>query len=127
MVDLRAAKVANIQPAGASFLWTGPEHGDVLIVGWGGTYGAIKQATIELRKGGAAVSACQIRYLNPLPSRLGELFARFKTVLVAELNLGQLALLLRARFGVRTSQLNKVTGQPFTIHEITEAARPHIK
>jgi 2-oxoglutarate/2-oxoacid ferredoxin oxidoreductase subunit alpha len=127
MVNLRAAKVAGIQPAGASFLWTGPERGDVLIVGWGGTYGAIKQATVDLRKHGAAVSSCQIRYLNPLLPRLGELFERFKTILVAELNLGQLAMLLRARFGVRTVQFNKVAGQPFTVHEITEAAQPYLK
>jgi 2-oxoglutarate/2-oxoacid ferredoxin oxidoreductase subunit alpha len=127
MVNLRAAKVAGIQPAGANFLWTGPEHGDLLILGWGGTYGAIKQATLELRKQGAAVSSCQIRYLNPLPQRLGELFGRFKTILVPELNLGQLAMLIRARFGVRTVQLNKVAGQPFTVHEITQAAQAHLQ
>jgi 2-oxoglutarate/2-oxoacid ferredoxin oxidoreductase subunit alpha len=127
MVELRAAKIANLHPAGANFLWTGPEHGDLLILGWGGTYGAIKQATLEMRKQGAAVSCCQVRYLNPLPPRLGELMAQFKTILVAELNQGQLAMLIRARFGVRTVQLNKVAGQPFMAREITEAARPHLQ
>jgi 2-oxoglutarate ferredoxin oxidoreductase subunit alpha len=127
MVNLRAAKVAGIRPAGASYLWTGPENGDLLIVGWGGTHGAIRQATLELRKEGNAVAACQVRYVNPLPERLGELFARFKTIMVAELNLGQLAMLIRARFAVQTVQLNKVTGQPLTVHEISEAARPYLK
>ena len=126
MINLRAAKVAGIRPAGAAFYWTGPEHGDVLIVGWGGTHGAIKAATLDLRKHGAAVSACQVRYLNPFPERLGELLARFKTVLVPELNLGQLALLLRAKYRIETVSLSKVRGQPFTVSEIITAAKAHL-
>jgi 2-oxoglutarate ferredoxin oxidoreductase subunit alpha len=127
MVDLRAAKIAGITPAGAPFLWTGLEHGDLLLLGWGGTYGAIKQAALELRKAGKAVSACQVRYLNPLPRRLGELLARFKTILIPELNLGQLAMLIRAQYGVKTVQLSKVRGQPFTVGEILAAAKPHLQ
>jgi len=126
MVGLRAAKVAGIRPAGEAFLWTGREEGDVLMVGWGGTHGPIKAAAIELQQQGAAVSACQVRYLNPLPERLGELLGRFKTVLVPELNLGQLALLLRARYGIKTVSLSKVRGQPFTVSEIVDAARAHL-
>jgi 2-oxoglutarate ferredoxin oxidoreductase subunit alpha len=126
MVGLRAAKVAGIRPAGAAFHWTGRERGDVLIVGWGGTHGAIKAATLDLQKQGAAVSACQVRYLNPFPQRLGELLGRFKTVLVPELNLGQLASLLRARYGIATVSLTKVRGQPFTIGEIIAAAKAHL-
>ena len=67
---------------GPAYLWTGPEKGDVLVVGWGGTYGAIKAATLELRKQGVSVSACHLRYLNPLPAKLGELLKEFKHVLV---------------------------------------------
>jgi 2-oxoglutarate ferredoxin oxidoreductase subunit alpha len=126
MVGLRAAKVAGIRPAGAAFYWTGREHGDVLIVGWGGTHGAIKAATLDLQKQGAAVSACQVRYLNPFPQRLGELLARFKTILVPELNLGQLALLLRAQYGIEPVSLSKVRGQPFTVGEILAAVRTHL-
>lgn len=126
MVNLRAAKVAGIQPAGAPFYWTGPEHGDVLIVGWGGTHGAIKAATLELRKQGAAVSACQVRYLNPFPQRLGELLRKFKTILVPELNLGQLALLLRAQYRIETVSLSKVRGQPMTVGEVIAAAKAHL-
>ena len=127
MVNLRAAKIAGVRPAGASFFWTGPEHGDLLILGWGGTHGAIKQATVELRKAGKAVSACQVRYLNPLPERLGELLSQFKTIVVPELNLGQLAMLIRAQYGVKTVQHNKVCGQPFTTREIVEACQKHLR
>jgi 2-oxoglutarate ferredoxin oxidoreductase subunit alpha len=123
MVRLRAAKVANIQPPGQDLLWTGPEKGDVLIIGWGGTYGAIKAATLELRQQGVQVSACHVRYLNPLPKRLESLMKEFKHVLVPELNLGQLRTLLRNRYLVDAKGLNKVKGQPFTIHEIVTGVR----
>jgi 2-oxoglutarate ferredoxin oxidoreductase subunit alpha len=127
MVELRAAKVAGVCPAGAPYLWTGPEHGDVLLLGWGGTYGAIKSATLELRKAGAAVSSCQLRYLNPMPERLEMLLSRFRTILIPELNLGQLALLIRARYGVKTVSLCKVRGQPFTVGEIVDAVRNQLQ
>jgi 2-oxoglutarate ferredoxin oxidoreductase subunit alpha len=123
MVRTRAAKVAGVQPAGPDLLWTGPETGDVLIVGWGSTFGAIKAATLELRKQGLQVSACHVRYVNPLPARLGDMLRRFKHVLVPELNLGQFRMLLRNRFLVDAKGLNKIKGQPFTIHEITDGVR----
>ena len=94
MVQLRAAKVANIKPAGPDLLWTGPEKGDVLVVGWGSTWGAIKAAVLQLRKEGVSVSACHVRYINPLPARLGDVMKQFKRVLVPEMNLGQLLMLL---------------------------------
>ena len=72
---------------------TGPESGDLLVVGWGGTFGAIKAATLQLREAGLPVSAAHLRYINPLPQHLGELIQAFKKVLVPELNLGQLRLL----------------------------------
>jgi len=123
MVRTRAAKIAGIEPVGQDLLWTGPEKGDVLIVGWGGTFGAIKAATLELRKQGVQVSACHVRYLNPLPQRLGSLLKEFKHVLVPELNLGQLRTLLRSRYLVDAKGLNKVKGQPFTIHEVVEGVQ----
>src|SRR5438552_8888500 len=86
MVRLRAAKVANLKPAGTDIIWTGPTSGDVLIVGWGSTFGAIKAATLEMRAAGKNVAACHIRYLNPLPPKLGESIRQFKYVLVPELN-----------------------------------------
>jgi 2-oxoglutarate ferredoxin oxidoreductase subunit alpha len=123
MVRTRQAKVDGITPAGPDVLWTGPETGDVLIIGWGSTFGAIKAATLELRKQGVQVSACHVRYMNPLPKRLGEMLAGFKQVLVPELNLGQFRGLLRNRFLVDAKGLNKVKGQPFTIGEIVRGVR----
>jgi 2-oxoglutarate ferredoxin oxidoreductase subunit alpha len=123
MVNLRQKKVAELQPAGPDVLWTGPEKGDVLIVGWGSTFGAIKAATLELRRDGVNVSACHIRYLNPLPQKLGDMMAEFRHLLIPEMNLGQLRLLLRGRYMVDAKGLNKVRGQPFTIREVTDGVR----
>ena len=123
MVRTRAAKVAGIQPAGPDLLWTGPEKGDVLIVGWGSTFGAIKAATLDLQSQGVAVSACHVRYLNPLPERLASLCRNFNHVLVPEMNLGQLRLLLRGHFLIDAKGLNKVKGQPFMVQEIVEGVR----
>ncbi len=123
MVRTRAAKVAGIKPPGQDLHWTGPDKGDVLIVGWGSTFGAIKAAVLELRQQGMQVSACHVRYLNPLPPRLGDLMREFRHVMVPEMNLGQLRTVLRNRFLVDAKGLNKVKGQPFTIHEITEGVR----
>jgi 2-oxoglutarate ferredoxin oxidoreductase subunit alpha len=118
MVRLRAAKVANIKPAGADIIWTGPETGDVLVLGWGSTFGAIKAATLELQGTGVKASACHIRYLNPLPASLGEKLRNFKHVLIPEMNLGQLRSIVRNRYLIDAKGLNKVRGQPFTIGEI---------
>ena len=123
MIHTRAAKVAGIEPAGHDLLWTGEPSGDLLIVGWGSTFGAIKAATLQLRADGLAVSAVHLRYLNPMAPRLGEIMKSFKRVLVPELNMGQLLLLLRGRFLVDAKGLNKVRGQPFTIAEILSGAR----
>ena len=104
-------------------LWTGPESGDVLILGWGSTFGAIKAATLELRKQGLQVSACHVRYMNPLPARLGDILREFKHVLVPELNLGQFRMLLRNRFLVDAKGLNMIKGQPFMVQEIVAGVR----
>jgi 2-oxoglutarate ferredoxin oxidoreductase subunit alpha len=123
MVRLRQAKVNNLKPPGQDLIWTGPEGGELLIVGWGSTFGAIKGATLELRAAGLSVSACHIRYLNPLPAGLGEKLKSFKQVLIPEMNLGQLRLLLRSKYLVDAKGLNKVRGQPFTIAEIVSGAK----
>src|SRR4051812_19883807 len=123
MVRLRAAKVANIKPVGTDLIWTGATSGDVLIVGWGSTFGAIKAATLEMLAAGQKVSAVHIRYMNPLSLKLGEMMKQFKHVMVPELNLGQLRLLLRSKFLVDAKGLNKVRGQPFTIGEIINGVK----
>ncbi|GAB4142639.1 MAG: 2-oxoacid:acceptor oxidoreductase subunit alpha [Planctomycetota bacterium] len=123
MVDLRAEKVARIArdvgPCGV----LGERSGDVLVLGWGSTKGAITSAVMQARKAGEKVSAAFLRWLNPLPLDLGELLASFRRVILPELNSGQLAMLLRARFLVDVESFPKVTGQPFRSAEILARIR----
>jgi 2-oxoglutarate ferredoxin oxidoreductase subunit alpha len=123
MVKTRAAKVAGIKPVGKDMIMTGSETGDLLILGWGSTYGSVKAATLRLQEEGLKVSACAVRYLNPLPARLGEILKGFKRVMVPEMNLGQFLSIIRAKYLIDAQGLNKVRGQPFTIGEITRAAK----
>ncbi|GAB4337033.1 MAG: 2-oxoacid:acceptor oxidoreductase subunit alpha [Dehalococcoidia bacterium] len=96
----------------------GPERGDLLVLGWGGTYGAITSATEKARSDGKSVASAHLRYLNPFPSNLGQVLERYDRVLIPELNMGQLAMLIRARFLVDAIPFNKIAGQPFKISEI---------
>lgn len=91
------------------------------MVGWGGTFGALRTAVKAARAKGQSVSHLHLRHLNPFPSNLEDLLGRFARVLVAELNLGQLDMLLRARFLRNTYRCNKVQGQPFRTSEIVSA------
>jgi 2-oxoglutarate ferredoxin oxidoreductase subunit alpha len=121
MVELRAQKVERIADTYPPLEVFGPETGDVLVVGWGSTYGAIHAAVQQHHRLGHAVSQVHIRYVNPLPKDLGTILAKYKHVLVPELNRGQLDLLLRARYLISTHALHKVRGQPYRIAEIFEA------
>ena len=118
MHELRHAKVARIADEIPAIEVLGPDRGELLVVGWGGTRGAIVSACEEARQDGLPVSNIHLRHLNPFPADLGEVLSRFDKVLVAELNSGQLALLLRAEFLVDAKSLSKVKGQPFRIEEI---------
>ena len=123
MVRLRAEKVERIALDLAPQKVEGDQEGDLLIVGWGSTYGAIRAAVESLRAdGGARIGHLQIRYLNPLPPDTGEILARYRRVLVPELNMGQLAWILRARFLVDAVGLNKIQGRPFAEGEIVAKA-----
>lgn len=94
---------------------------DVLLLGWGGTYGHLRSAVDELKARGVDVAFTQLRYLNPFPRNLGEVFSRYKQVIVAELNTGMLALCLRAAFPQTSfSQINKIQGQPFLVSEVVD-------
>jgi 2-oxoglutarate ferredoxin oxidoreductase subunit alpha len=97
----------------------------VLVVGWGSTYGAITQAVGQLRSLGRSISSVHLRYLNPLPSDLGEILARFKKVLVPEMNLGQLSKILRATYLVDAKGINKVQGKPFKVSELIARIEEH--
>jgi 2-oxoglutarate ferredoxin oxidoreductase subunit alpha len=120
MVRLRAEKVARIAREIPDLEVDGDPSGRLLVLGWGSTAGAITGAVNAARRRGVAVSRAHLRYLNPLPANTGEVLARFERVLVPEMNLGQLALLLRARFLKDVITLSKVQGRPFTRAEILD-------
>jgi 2-oxoglutarate ferredoxin oxidoreductase subunit alpha len=116
MTDLRAAKVNAVADyVGEQSLEHGPDGGDVVVVGWGSTYGPIYQAT---RRTGA--SFVHLRHLHPLPRNLGDLLRRFDKVLVPEMNDGQLTTLLRDQLCIEPVPFNKVTGHPFLIGELVD-------
>lgn len=97
---------------------------DTLLVGWGGTYGHLYTAAEELSRQGTHVALAQFRHISPLPANTAEIFARYKRVIVAELNSGQFADYLQARFpSVRFSRINKVEGQPFLVSEVVDAVK----
>lgn len=118
MCKLRAQKVKNIENDIPLLEVEGPQEGDLLVIGWGSTYGAITAARENMMSKGTTFSRIHIKYLNPFPKNLGEILKRFKKVLVCEMNLGQLANLLRNEFLVDCVQLNKVQGLPFKAYEI---------
>ena len=118
MVELRQEKVdiiARDLPPAKPF---GKESGDLLVIGWGGTHGALRAAVETAQSEGMSVSHLHLRHLNPLPQNLGEILVKFQKVMIAELNLGQLANIIRAKFLVDAVGLNKVQGKPFTQTEV---------
>lgn len=123
MVKLRAEKIARLAQFIPLAQTTGPDSGDILIIGWGGTYGAITSATENLQKEGFKVSSLHIRYLNPFPSNLEKIVRSFKTVIVAELNMGQLSTILRGKYALDIKSITKVQGQPFKISEIVDGVK----
>jgi 2-oxoglutarate ferredoxin oxidoreductase subunit alpha len=120
MIQTRAQKIANIANEIPELAVMGPAEGDVLVVGWGGTYGSIRTAVERAQRKGLKVAHAHLRYLNPMPKNTGAVLKRYKKVLVPELNCGQLRLLLRAEFLVDAIGLNKVQGRPFLVSEIEE-------
>jgi 2-oxoglutarate ferredoxin oxidoreductase subunit alpha len=120
MVRIRAQKIANIANDIPELTVNGPERGDVLVIGWGGTYGSILTAVQRAQRKGLRVASAHLRYLNPLPRNTLEVLKRYKKVLVPELNAGQLRLLLRGFFLVDAVGLNKIQGKPFLVSEIEE-------
>ena len=121
MVRLRAEKVERVAASIPDLEVHGdPQGGDLLVLGWGSTAGAITGAVNSARRLGLLVSRAHLRHLNPFPKNLGEVLARFDRVLLPEMNLGQLALLIRARYLKDVITLSKVKGQPFTRQEILD-------
>jgi 2-oxoglutarate ferredoxin oxidoreductase subunit alpha len=119
---LRQAKIAGIAGDIPPLEGHGPAEGDLLVLGWGSTYGAIRSAVERLQSKGASIAHAQLRYLNPLPANTGEVVSSYKRVLIPEVNLGQLSMLIRARFLIDAIGYNRVRGKPFRIAELEAEA-----
>ncbi len=121
MSELRRDKIRRIADDIPLAEILGEKKGKLLVLSWGGTYGTTHAAVAELQSQGKKVSACHLNYINPFPRNLGEILKSFETVLIPELNMGQLIVLIRNEYeGVRAVGFNKVYGQPFKIKEIKE-------
>ena len=120
MCRLRAEKVERIADFVPEVRPDGPSEGDLLVLSWGGTFGAVYSACLEAQKKGHAVAHLHLRHLNPFPRGLGEVLSSYKKVLIPELNLGQLALLIRAKYLVDAVSFTKLKGRPFTISEVEQ-------
>jgi 2-oxoglutarate ferredoxin oxidoreductase subunit alpha len=118
MVRLRAAKVAAIVQDVPDVVPAGDPDGDLLLVGWGSTYGSITAALRAQRAKGRRIGHVHLRHLNPLPKNLGEVLKRYRKVVVPEMNMGQLLWVLRATFLLDAEGLNKIQGKPFKQSEI---------
>jgi 2-oxoglutarate ferredoxin oxidoreductase subunit alpha len=121
MVDIRQAKVDKVADyIPLQRLDSGPEKGQVLVLGWGSTYGAIKSAVLDLQAKGKAVSHAHIRYLRPFPKNLGDIIKNFEHVLIPEINNGQLIKIIRDQYMVDAKGYNKIKGVPITKGELIE-------
>ena len=117
-MQTQGKKVANIAEDIQLQELDGPESGDLLVLSWGGPYGACATAVHQAQSAGKKVSHCHLRYLNPFPKNLRDILSRFNKILIPELNLGQLDLIIRASFMIETVSLNKIQGKPFSVAEI---------
>ena len=126
MTHLRAEKVNGIAESYEPISVQGEKSGNLLVIGWGGTYGAISSATKILQDEGFSVSSIHLRHLNPLPKDLESLLSSFEKVIVPELNLGQLSTILKAKYVRDIISYNKVQGKPFKVAELREEFVKHL-
>jgi 2-oxoglutarate ferredoxin oxidoreductase subunit alpha len=120
MTDIRQTKVDNIANDMPPTWVEGDLDAEVLMIGWGSTWGAITSAVKQARNEGHKIAQAHLIHINPFPKDLGEVLSRYKTVICPEMNMGQLSKLLRAEYLVDVQSLNKVQGQPFTTSELYE-------
>jgi len=120
MIKMRAEKIERIADDIPLQSVEGDPEGEVLVVGWGSTYGAIKDAAQSLREKGHSVSHAHLRYLNPFPKNLGEVLYKFKHVVIPEINNGQLTQLLRSKYLIPAVGFNVIKGLPLRAEEIEE-------
>ncbi len=123
MTDLRARKVAGIADDIPDLPVHGPERGDLLILGWGSTYGSLRTAVERLQRQGYSVAHAHMRHINPFPRNTGDVLASYRKVLIPEVNTGQLRLLIRGRYLVDAVGLNRVRGKPLPVPELERAAK----
>ena len=124
MVETRRMKIANVANDIPELKLKGDPSADTIILGWGSTYGHILDAVNRLNNEGIKIAMTHIRYINPLPKNTAELLSRFKTVIVAELNTGQLASYLQSKIAnLNICHINKVQGQPFLVQEIVDGVK----
>ena len=126
MIRLRAEKIERIADSIPELKVLGPSEGELLVLGWGSTAGAIRSAVERVQRRGGSVACAHLRHLSPFPRNLEKVLKRYEKVLVPELNAGQLRLLLRAKYLMDVIGLNKFQGQPFKIDEIEEEINKHI-
>ncbi len=127
MVKIRQEKVDKIADyIPEQKLDSGPEKGKLLVLGWGSTYGAIKSAVAELQAGGKEISHAHLRYIRPFPKNLGDILRNFETVLVPEINNGQLIRIIRDQYFVDAKGYNKIMGVPITKTELVEEIGKYI-
>ncbi len=126
MTDLRKDKVARVANYIPELEVYGDPDADVLIVGWGGTYGSLLTSVERLNHEGKKVAGAHFRYLNPFPANTESVLRKYKKVIVAELNTGQLDVLIRSRFTIDTIPIFKVQGKPFHLSELTEFITQHL-
>lgn len=126
MVRLRAEKIERMQQDIPDIEVFGAPEGRVLLLGWGSTYGSITTAVEQLREQGHAVSSAHLRYLNPFPKNLGDILRKFDTVIIPELNLGQLAMLVRAKFLVDAVSFSQVKGKPFKVSSLINKVKEYL-
>jgi 2-oxoglutarate ferredoxin oxidoreductase subunit alpha len=126
MVRLRQEKIDRAANDIPLVEVSGEQTGKVLVLGWGSTYGSISSAVEKLQRDGRNVSSAHLRYLNPFPKNLGEVLAGFETVIVPEMNLGQLCTMVRAKYLVDAIPFSKVKGRPFQIREIVRKVEEYL-
>lgn len=127
MVNTRAKKVQNAAQLLPLQEVDGPDQGDLLVVSWGGTYGACRTAVDRARRRGASVAHAHLRWLHPFPKNLGEVLHRYRRILIPELNSGQLRMLINAQFHLGAKGYNKVQGKPFNVNELEDAILTALK
>ena len=120
MTDTRAWKVANIANDIPDIEVDGDEDANVLVLGWGSTFGSIRAAARRVHNDGQKVATAHLRFMNPMPKNLGDVLRSYDKILIPELNTGQLLKLIRAEFLINAVGLNKVMGEPFKVSEITD-------